>query len=59
VGAAIDESVELSFLESAHFRLELFTITRNVDDGTVSPGAAVMALHDLHQRVTAVIDSRS
>lgn len=55
VGDAIDKSAELSFLESAHFRLELFQIVSEIETCSRSPVQAAGALDDLHSRVAAVV----
>jgi hypothetical protein len=55
VSKTIDNSAELSFLESANFRLELFDIVTRFEDGAMLPPEALAALRELHQRVTAVI----
>jgi hypothetical protein len=54
---AIDEAAELSFLESAHFRLELVRIVQEFDDHVIDATAAAAALSDLRRRVTTVIAS--
>lgn len=53
----IDDAAELSFLQSARFRLELFDIVKRFDGGKAGAGDAAAALEDLHRRVSAVIAS--
>lgn len=55
VTETIDTSAELSFLQSAEFRLELFNIVKRSNEATASPGDMLAALVDLHERVRAVI----
>lgn len=52
---AIDEAAELSFMESAGFRLELFSLLRRLDDGAITAEQALIALGTLHHRVSTVI----
>jgi len=53
----IDASAELSFLESAQFRLELFNIVKRTNGRTPSPSEKLADLIDLHERVKAMIAS--
>ncbi|BDZ49400.1 hypothetical protein GCM10025867_16410 [Frondihabitans sucicola] len=55
VARTIDESAELSFLESAGFRLELIGIVKQFDGAVTSTDQTLAALGDLRQRVLAVI----
>jgi hypothetical protein len=59
VGKAIDDSAELSFLESAHFRLELFGIVSDLDKHVLTEAEAEAALTALGHRVSAVIATGS
>ncbi len=51
---AIDATAELSFMQSAGFRLELFGLVTRFDDGASSAAETLAALSSLRQRVTAV-----
>jgi hypothetical protein len=55
----IDSSAELSFLQSAEFRLELFNIVHRSDGRDPNPSEILASLVDLHQRVRAVIAASS
>ena len=53
---AIDDSAELSFMESAGFRLEFFTLVKRFDEREMTATEMLTELFDLQRRVLAVID---
>lgn len=55
LSAAIDCSAELSFLESARFRLEMFQVMEGFHNGALDAPSTLVALTNLHGRVDDVI----
>ncbi len=54
IGQLLDDSVQVSFLESAHFRIELMVALDRYDKHTSAAADTMTALRDLHGRVSAV-----
>jgi hypothetical protein len=57
IGAELDESAELSYLERAHLRLDLVTIVQDLDRGLLSRTDAAAALQRLRQEVDSRVSA--
>ncbi|MCU1526308.1 MAG: hypothetical protein JWP75_71 [Frondihabitans sp.] len=57
IGAELDESAELSYLERARLRLELVTVVEDLDRGLVSRTDAAAALERLRDEVASRVSA--
>jgi hypothetical protein len=53
IGQLLDDSAEISFLQSAHFRIELMVALDNYDKRTATGADTLTVLQDLRGRVSA------